>query len=169
VVLEDDPRLLRRELVADERLLLGDDLAHAGVDALEVVGRERPPVRQLEVVVEAVLDRGPDAERGPGEEVEHGLGEHVGRRVPDRVEPAVGLGRHDRHLVAVGQLPAQVALGVVDDRDHGRLPQPLADGRCQLAGGGAGRDLAPGTVRERDRQLGHRATLPTGRGHLGRP
>ena len=76
--------LLGRELVADERLRLRDDLAHARVDPLEVVLDERAAVGQLEVVVEAVLHRRADAERGAREQVEHGLGEHVGRGVADR-------------------------------------------------------------------------------------
>ena len=40
-----------------KRLVGGDDLAHLGVDPLEVVVGERRPTGQLEVVVEAVLDR----------------------------------------------------------------------------------------------------------------
>ena len=91
------------DLVADERLVLGDDLAHAGLDPLEVVGAERAAVGQLEVVVEAVLDRRADGERGPREQVEHGLRQHVGRRVAERV---AALGRDVAvtmaHLVAVG-------------------------------------------------------------------
>jgi hypothetical protein len=43
VVLEQVEGLVLGDLVADERLLLGDDLAHAGLDALEVVDRERAP------------------------------------------------------------------------------------------------------------------------------
>ena len=80
---------------------LVDDLAHAGVDAVEVLGRERGAVRQLEVVVEAVLDRRADAEGGVGEQVEHRLGQHVGRRVADRVEAPRAVGGDDGHAVAV--------------------------------------------------------------------
>ena len=76
--------LVGRELVAHEGLRLRDDLAHPGLDPLEVVLHEGGPARQLEVVVEAVLDRRPDAEGGPREQVEHRLGEHVGRGVADR-------------------------------------------------------------------------------------
>ena len=99
------------ELVAHERLRLGDDLAHPRLDALEVLLDERAAVRQLEVVVEAVLDGRADAERGAREQVEHGLGEHVGRGVADREAgpralSAVTIG----DLVAVVERPTQVAL-----------------------------------------------------------
>jgi hypothetical protein len=83
-----------RELVAHERLRLGQDLAHAGLDALEVLGVEGAglavgPRRQLEVVVEAVLDGRADGEGGTGEQLQHRLGHDVGGGVADRVEPAL--------------------------------------------------------------------------------
>ena len=96
VVVEQLERLGLGDLVADERLVLGDDLAHAGVELLEVVGLERAAVGQLEVVVEAVLDGRADGERGPREQVEHGLGQHVGRRVAQREQAPVALLDDDR-------------------------------------------------------------------------
>ena len=59
-------------------------LAHLRLDLLEVGGRERS--WQVEVVVEAVLDGGTDAELRVGEELEHGRGHHVRRAVPHRGE-----------------------------------------------------------------------------------
>ena len=155
---EDGPGGLGRQLVADEGLRLGDDLAHAGLDALEVVDleRRRHPVGargQLEVVVEAVLDRRPDAERGAREQVEHGLGQDVGRGVADGVEAPVARRRDDRHLVAVGEGVVQVALGAVDHGDDGVLGQAPADLLGQAGGGGAGVDLTLGTVREPHHEL----------------
>ena len=119
--------------------------------------------RQLEVVVEAVLDRRADAERGPGEQVEHSLGEDVGRRVADREQAPTRVRRHDRDLIPVGEGVHEVPFLAVDHGDHRRLAQALADLGRQLAGGGAGRDLALGTVRQRDRELvvHDRARLPT--------
>jgi hypothetical protein len=110
-------------VVAHEGLRLGDDLPHPGLDALEVLRGERRSPGQLEVVVEAVLDRRADAEGGAREQVEHGLGEDVGRGVTDRVEAPVRVRGDDGDLVAVGQLVAEVALLAVDHRDHGRLGQ----------------------------------------------
>jgi hypothetical protein len=78
VPVEDLAGVVGRDLLTHERLVLVDDLPHAGVDALEVLGGERRPARQLEVVVEAVLHRRPDAEGGVREQVEDRLGQHVG-------------------------------------------------------------------------------------------
>ena len=69
------------------------------------------------------------------------------------------VGRDDRDRVAVGQRPHEVALDAVHLGDHRRLAEPATDGRRQLAGGGAGRHLARGTVRERDRDVGHPAIV----------
>ena len=98
---EEGPALVRRQLAADERVVGGDALRHPRLDRGEVVGLERPV--ELEVVVEAVLDGRPDAELGPGEEVEDGLGHDVGGRVAHRVERVAGAG--------VEQLLGRAALG----------------------------------------------------------
>ena len=138
MVPEDLTGPVRRDLVADERLGLGDDLAHPGVDAVEVVRGEVAAVGQLEVVVEAVLDRRTDPERRPGEQVEHGLGQHVRRRVADRVQPARIVGGDDADLVALGQRGRQVSLLTVDRGDDRRLAQPGTDGGGEIGGGAAG-------------------------------
>ncbi len=65
-------------------------LAHLGLDLLEVGGRQRP--RQVEVVVEAVLDRRTDAELRVREELQDGRGHHVRRAVPHGGEPILGPG-----------------------------------------------------------------------------
>ncbi len=80
-------------LLAHERLVLGDDLAHPGLDALEVRVGEVPAVRKLEVVVEAVGDRGADRVLRPGEEVEHRLGHQVRRRVAQDLPALVASSR----------------------------------------------------------------------------
>ena len=135
---------------------LGDDLAHPGLDALEVVGGERAAVGQLEVVVEAVLDRRADAERGAREQVEHGLGQHVGRRVADRVEaPLAGASVTIATVGAVGSGVDEVALDAVDVGDHRRLGQPRPIDAARSAAVAPVGQLALGTVRERDRDLGH--------------
>jgi hypothetical protein len=152
---EDGPGVGGRDLVAQERLVLVDDLAHAGVDAIEVVGREGGPVRQVEVVVEAVLDRRADAERGVGEQVEHRLGQHVGGRVADRVQALLAVGGDDGHAVAVGQLGRQVALLAVDLGDHRRLGQPGADALRQAERSRAGRERTLRSVGQGDVDLGH--------------
>ncbi len=87
---EEGPPLLRRQLATHERMVGRDRLGHARLDRRQVVGRQRP--RQVEVVVEAVLDCRPDAELRAREQVEHRLGHHVRRGMAHRVELAVGAG-----------------------------------------------------------------------------
>ncbi len=86
----DDAGVVERELLADERMVGRDALVHPVLDRLEVVGRQGS--RQLEVVIEAVRDRGPDSELGAMEQVEDGLGHDVGRGVTHRIQRVVGAG-----------------------------------------------------------------------------
>ena len=65
------------KLVAHERLILRDDLGHAGLYLLELALRQSLTAGQFDVVVEAVLDRRTDRELRPGVEVNDGLGQHV--------------------------------------------------------------------------------------------
>ena len=55
-------------------------VAHPPLDLLEVGRGQR--ARQVEVVVEAVLDRRADSQLGVGEHLHHRRGEHVRRAVP---------------------------------------------------------------------------------------
>ena len=87
------------DLLALERLVGLHDLAHARLDAREVVLREVLAVREREVVVEAVLDRRADGVLGARVEVGDGLRHHVRGGVP-------------QHLAAVGRVGG-------DDRDGG--------------------------------------------------
>jgi hypothetical protein len=170
VFLEQGPRRVGADLVPDEGLLLLDDLPHSGLDAREVVLLEVLAAafgvgRKLEVVVEAVLDGRPDSERGSGVQVEHGLGQDMGRRVPDRVEPAVRGCSHDGDLVAVFERPDEIALDAVDAGDHRRLAQARADRGSQIARGRPGGDRFGRAIGKPDRDL-------VGRGHplrVGRP
>ena len=83
-------------LLAHERLVLGHDLAHPGLDALEVRVGEVLAVGQLEVVVEAVADRRADRVLGPGEQVEDGLGHQVRGGVAQDLAALVRVGGDDR-------------------------------------------------------------------------
>ena len=75
-------------------------LSHLRLDLLEVGGRQRP--RQVEVVVEAVLDGRTDAELRVGEDVEHGGRHHVRRAVTHRGEVVLGPGAQGRGRVLGG-------------------------------------------------------------------
>ena len=72
-------------------------LAHLRLDLLEVGGRQRS--RQIEVVVEAVLDGRTDAELRVGEDVEHRGRHHVRRTVAHRREVVFGAGTQGRGRV----------------------------------------------------------------------
>ena len=107
-----------------EQLPVLDDLAHPLFQRRQVLGRER--LGHVEVVVEAVGDRRPDAQFGLREQVLDGLGQHVRGRMPDDAATLVGVGRHRDDLgVGVGH-PAQVAqlaVGVAHHHDRvGRAP-----------------------------------------------
>ena len=106
-------------------------------------GRER--LGQREVVVEAVLDGRPDGVLGPGDQVAHGLGHDVRRRVAEDVQP-VGLGGTTRRSTwRVGR----------DRRGPGRRAAPstraqTASSRDEIADRGPGLDLAYVPVGQRD-------------------
>ena len=76
------PFIARQRFVL-ELLLLGDDLAHLRVDRVEIFGRERPA--DVEVVVEAVLDRRPDRVFRAREQRTHCLGHDVRSRMSQHV------------------------------------------------------------------------------------
>ena len=64
------------------------------------------PSGRVEVVVEAVLDRGADGDLRAGEQPLHGVGHHVRGRVADDLEPAGSLSR----MISSG---ASAATGVI--------------------------------------------------------
>ena len=79
----------------DEWLTGSHDGAHLGLDRCQIVvgERARPPGvvgAEVEVVIEAVGDRRPDREGGAGIQPQHRLGQHVGGRVAQHLEPFVG-------------------------------------------------------------------------------
>ena len=63
-------------------------IAHLGLDPAEVVFAEGLAVGKLEVVVEAVGDRGSDRVLGAGEQSGDRLGQHVRGRVPQHLAPS---------------------------------------------------------------------------------
>ena len=154
-------RLVREELeaavevvlLAHERLVLGDDLAHPGLDALEVRVGEVLAVRELEVVVEAVGDRRADGVLRAREQVEDSLGHEVRRRVAQDVAALVRVRRDDRDLGVMLDRAGEVHLFAVDRRRDRSLGQALAD-RCRDVGGSpALRQLLGRAVRKGDRDL----------------
>ena len=126
-------RVVAGELFAHEGLVGGDDLAHARLDALEVVVGEVLAVRQLEVVVEAVLDRGADRVLRAGKEIGDGLGHHVRGRVAQHFPALVAGGRDDSDARIGFDRAVEIGPVAVDLRGQRGLGEPLADRAGDLA------------------------------------
>ena len=136
--LEDLDRLGDRDVAARELLLGGDVGAHRLLDRLQVGLGDLDLGRELEVVVEAVLDRRADRHLGPGVELLHRLGHHVGGVVADQVERlGVAVGE-DPDLGAVGERRGEVAQLAVDADRQRRLGEARPDRRRRV---GPGRPL----------------------------
>jgi len=148
-------RLRRRQLAALERLVGLDVLAHPRLDALEVVLGELDPVRELEVVVKAVLDRRPDRDLHPRVELHHRRGEHVRRVVADEPE-GVGVLRGDDLEGTLLERRVEVAqIAVLSHAERGAR-QTLADRPRGVGAGGAVGELERGAVGKRDLHRGPR-------------
>ena len=139
-------------LLPGEGLVFGDDLPHPGLDAGQVVLAEVGAAGQLEVVVEAVLDRRPDGVVGARPEVGDRLGEHVGGGVAQDVAAGVrvrgddlrrGRRRAGWRVRSVGAPSTSTATAV--------LARAAADRRGQVGAGRAGRQLP-----RRSRRAGRR-------------
>jgi hypothetical protein len=110
--------VLIRQGTASEQLARLDDLLHALAETVEVFRREGSV--DVEVVVEAVLDRRSDPELGSLEAVLYRLREHVRARVPDDRPTILGVRPHRLHDVAilndVLEIPELVVDPSCDDR-----------------------------------------------------
>ena len=145
--LEPPPRLVAAHHLAPERPVGADDLRHARLDPLQVLGMERLVAR--EVVIEAVLDRRADGDLGAGIEVLHRLGHDVGAVVADHRQRRLVLVADEAHPGAVRQLAVEVLELAVDLHHRRRLGQARAD-RCRELGAGHRLREALAAVRQRD-------------------
>ena len=66
---------LIRQLAADKLLILGNDAAHLSLDIRQTLGIER--LRELEIVIEAVVYCRTEAQLGAGEQALYGGGHNV--------------------------------------------------------------------------------------------
>ena len=154
-------RLLGRDVLAHERLVGIDVLVHLRFDPLEVRVIDDDPLGELEVVVEAVVDRGPDRDLDARVQLEHGGREHMCGVMADQRERLLarplGQDLERRHAVGRrrGQRPGEIAqLAVHLDRERSAR-QSGAD-----RGGGVGAGGAVGQAQQR--AVGKRVV------HLGR-
>ena len=143
-------RLRHRHVLARERLVGGDVLAHLRLDGREVRVGHRDPVGELEVVVEAVLDRRPDRDLHAGVELHHGGGQHVRGVVADEVERvlAAAIGDDLQRLVGLQRQREVAQLPVLLDGQRGaRSPAPIAAAAsAPLAPSGSSSGVPSGSV-----------------------
>ncbi len=141
------------ELLAFEALVVGNDLAHLVFDASEVVLGERLAAGKLEVVIEAVGDRGPDRVLGAGKQLDDGLCEHVRGAVPQHLTALVAGRRDDRDARVARDRPVEVDPLAVDACRDGVLREARTDRSRDLGRRRARRDLAGRRIGQRDRDL----------------
>ena len=120
-------RVARRPLAALERLVGLDVLAHLLLDARQVVLGEAYPLGELEVVVEAVLDRGPDRHLGARPQLGDRFGHDVGGVVAHQPQAVFVARGGDLDMRAVGQRRGEVAQLAVDLHAQRRPGQAGAD------------------------------------------
>ena len=102
---------------------------HALLEDLEVLRGERPI--DVEVVVEAILDRRPDAELRLRKRVLDRLGEHVGGRVAKHGEALWRIHRHRFDHIGVGDLSREIAQFAIDAcHDNGLVAAHSVEGSC---------------------------------------
>jgi hypothetical protein len=158
---EPGQRRLGRDVLAHERLVGVDMAPHLGLDPLEVRIVDGDALGKLEVVVEAVVDRGSDRDLDAGVQVEHGRREYVRGVVADQrqclLPRPLGQDLKLGRTVAVarcGQLTAEVPQLAVDlDRQSGPS-QAGADRRGRIGASGAVGQAQRGAVGEHVVHLG---------------
>ena len=92
-VAEEPDRFVAIPLLARDRLVAIHDLAHPGLDPLEILRGEGLLAR--EVVVETVLDRRSDGDLRLRVELLHRFGKNVGRIVAQQLQRFLGIPRDD--------------------------------------------------------------------------
>ena len=140
------------DLLAHERILLRDDLPHLRLERREILGRERR--RDLEVVVEAVVDRRTEADLRVGAQPSHRRREHVRRRMPQHAERlGIALGEHAERA-ALPQRRHEILDLAVHRHGDGGAEQALADRPHDVGGKRAGGHAARGAVGQHEGELG---------------
>ena len=151
-----------RELAALERLVCLDVLGHPLLDPGQVL-LARTAVRELDVVVEAVVDRRPDRDLRLRPDVEHRLRQHVRGVVADQLQRLGALVRDDLDPLAVLDRRREIAELAVDlERERG-LRQPRTDRGGGVGTCGAGIELELGVIGQLDPD--HAAKSSRGRSH----
>ena len=161
-------RLLDPDVLARELLLRADVLAHLLLQRGQVVLGDGHALGELEVVVEAVLDRRPDRDPRAGIEVEHGRGEHMGGVVADQLERLGRAVGHDLDALAVGERQREIAHLPVHLHGQRGAREPRADGGGEVGAAGAFLQLLAAAVGKLDPHS-RRDASRAGRGRRLRP
>ena len=129
-------RLVAADVFAAERLVGLDDRCHLGLDPRQILWPER--LVAGEIVVEAVLDRGPDGDLGAGKQPLHRLGHDMRAVVTQQGQGVRVFGRDQPHLGIGGDRPVEIAERAVHLDGERLLGQALGDrGRDLATRGGA--------------------------------
>ena len=148
-------RLVDADVLAHEALVGLDVLAHLLLDALEVRVGHGHALGELEVVVEAVLDRRPDRDLHARIELHDGGGEDVRGVVADDVQRAVAGRRDDLQRLARHERPREVAhLPVLAHGDRG-AGQARPDRGGRVGTRRAVGELELGSIGQRDVHRSH--------------
>src|SRR5579884_2521754 len=165
-ILDQLTSLGRRPLEAFERLGFLDDLAHLLLDAWEVLLADRS--RAVDVIVKAVLQRGPEGQLSAGKQPHDGPGHDVSAAVPQHGQGVGVLVREQLkgQLALSGQLAVEINNIPVELGRDGRLGEAFADRLSHIPRPGAGSDLLAGAIRKLKRE--HGKSLP-GQETMGHP
>jgi hypothetical protein len=149
---EQGPRLVARQDLARELGVLGDDAAHLGLDALEILGSDalRNPkvvLELLDVIASARVDL------GPRPEPLHGVGHHVLGGVPDHLARLRVAGGHDAERSTAQDRCAQVEPLVRKLAGQRARSETRSDLAGDLERSGARRDRVRGPVRKLELDL----------------
>ena len=132
-------RVAGGHVLALEGLVGLDVLAHLRLDRLEVGLGDVCPLREVEVVVEALLDRRPDRDLHAGVELHDRCRQDVGGVMAEEVERVVAAVGDDLDRHAVVERARQIAQIAVDTDRQGCLGQARPDcGRRVGARGAVG-------------------------------
>ena len=120
--------LVTRDLLPHPLAALGELAVDLGLDLLQILLADR--LREVEVVVEAVLDRRPDRELHARIELRHGLREQVRGRVTEdgeRIRVVLVADGQDLDRLAVVQRQAQILHASVRAQEHSLLGELRPD------------------------------------------
>ncbi len=132
------------EVDARVRAPLLDDRLHPLLDLGEVLLHDL--ARGLEVVVEALVGRGAEAQVGAWEELHDGHGEQVCSAEAQDVERVLVAGGHDAERTALLDRPVDLDDVALDLAGHGRLREARPDLLRHLTHRRPGSDLADRSI-----------------------